>query len=96
MANNKTLVIDIKKAVLGVVSETLQKSESEFDNLPVEVAQVLQDKAVEKAKVDVAREIFEEIEKYLVTGTTIYGQRIYAIGVGTFAELKKKYTEENK
>lgn len=37
--------------------------------------------------------IFEEIEKYLVTGTTLYGQCIHSIGVGTFAELKKKYTE---
>lgn len=42
---------------------------------------------------DVAREIFEEIEKYLVTGSTFYGQPIHSIGVGTFAVLKKKYTE---
>lgn len=42
---------------------------------------------------EVAREIFEVIEKYLVTGSTFYGQAIHSIGVGTFAELKKKYTE---
>lgn len=48
---------------------------------------------IEKAKAEVAREIFKEIEKHFVTGTTFYGQRIYSIGVSTFAELKKKYTE---
>lgn len=45
------------------------------------------------AKTEVAREIFEEIEKYLVAGTTYYGHCIYTLGVGTFTELKKKYTE---
>lgn len=42
---------------------------------------------------DVVEEIFEEIEKHLVTGCTFYGQAIYSIGVDTFVELKKKYTE---
>lgn len=41
---------------------------------------------------EVAEEIFAEIEKYLVTGSTLYGQVIHTIGVGTFAQLKKKYT----
>ena len=40
------------------------------------------------------REIFEEIEKHLVTGTTYYGHCIHSIGVTTFAELKKKYMED--
>lgn len=40
---------------------------------------------------DLASEIFEEIEKYLVTGSTFYGQAIHSIGVGTFANIKKKY-----
>jgi len=46
-----------------------------------------------RGRVDVAREIFEEIEKHLVTGTTYYGHCIYTIGCGAFAELKKKYPE---
>ena len=40
-----------------------------------------------------AREIFEEMEKYFVTGTTMDRRVIHYIGVATFAELKKKYTE---
>lgn len=41
---------------------------------------------------DVAREIFEELEKYLITGCTSQWQAVHSIGVGTFAALKKKYT----
>ena len=43
---------------------------------------------------DVASEIFEELEKYLVTSCTIYTEAVHAIGVGTFARLKKKHTED--
>jgi hypothetical protein len=50
----------------------------------------------EELEKKVAREIFEEIEKRLVTGCTFYGQAIHSIGVGTFAKLKKKFTEEGK
>ena len=42
---------------------------------------------------EVASEIFEVIEKYLVTGSTFYGQAVHSIGVGVFAKLKKRYTE---
>lgn len=49
-----------------------------------------------EAKTEVTREIFEEIEKHLVSGTTYYGHCIYTLGVGTFAELKKKRTEEKE
>lgn len=55
------------------------------------LAEFLIDEDYRKAS-DVAREIFEEMEKYLVTGSTFYGQAIHSIGVGTFAKLKKKYT----
>ena len=62
------------------------KSESEFDSIPVEVAQFLKDKAVEKVKADVAREIFEDFTKHKVC-TNEEDFRV-------LAELKKKYTEE--
>ena len=55
----------------------------------------LYDKGYRKAS-EVAREIFEEIEK-LAFEVETYGH-FYAleIGYGTFAELKKKYTEDGK
>ena len=39
-------------------------------------------------------EIFEDFERYFVTGNTYYGHCIHTIGVTTFADLKKKYTGE--
>ena len=45
-------------------------------------------------KSEVAREIFEEIEKLAIYGTTPFGLCLMSIGVASFAELKKKYTEE--
>ena len=42
---------------------------------------------------DVAREIFEEIERNLVTIDDVDFNRFRCIGARTFAELKKKYTE---
>lgn len=47
-------------------------------------------------KTEYAKVIFEEIKKYLVEGTTYYGHCIYSLGVGTFANLEKKYTEEKE
>ena len=75
--------------------ECLQNRGKRPDRENVFYAKFLLDKGYRKAS-DVAREIFEEIEKYLVTGCTFYGQAIHSIGVGTFAELKKKYTEEER
>ena len=49
---------------------------------------------LEEARADVAREIFEEIEKHAMVGQTPFGLILYQIGVGTLAELKKKYTEK--
>lgn len=54
------------------------------------------DSAIDVAKLEVAREIFEEIEKIVVKRTTFSGN-IYALLLKKdFAELKKKYTEGQK
>ena len=50
-----------------------------------------QQKVIDKAKAEVAREIFEEIEKLKTIG--LYGFRFYH--KTDIAELKKKYTEEH-
>ena len=42
---------------------------------------------------DVAEEIFAEIEKHFLSGTTSLGLSLYSIGSGTYIKLKKKYTE---
>ncbi len=86
---------DVKCSFFQNTADVVPKSESEFDNIPVEVAQVLKDKAVEKAKDEVAREIFEEIEKALNLSkcygeSGIYFERDIETDI---AELKKKYTE---
>ena len=44
-------------------------------------------------KSEVAREIFEEIEKNAIEHE-MFGRTVLFIGQGTLAELKKKYTEE--
>ena len=55
----------------------------------VETAEALYTAGYRKAS-DVAREIFEEIEKNMVS---IDFNRFRAMGRRTFAKLKKKYTE---
>ena len=54
------------------------------------------DEMIAEAKAEVAREIFEEIEKYSEVAFAMgdYHTPIYGIGMGVFAALKKKYTEE--
>lgn len=48
-------------------------------------------------KTEYAREIFEEIEKHMVVfGDTSLSTYFRGIGWKVFAELKKKYTEEQK
>lgn len=47
-----------------------------------------QNKVARLREREVAREIFEEIE-----GCFMFGERIYSIDKITYAELKKKYTE---
>ena len=55
-----------------------------------------QDLYKEQIKTEVAREIFEEIEKlifpYMIP---VMPNNTMAINLGEFSELKKKYTEEN-
>jgi hypothetical protein len=53
---------------------------------------------IQRQRAEVAREIFEEIEKFLEVAL-MNGHietPILCIGFGTFFELKKKYTEEQK
>lgn len=45
---------------------------------------------------DVAEEIFAEIEKIAMHGTTPYGLCLMSMGEVAFAKLKKKYTESEK
>lgn len=77
------------------IADVVPKSESEFDSIPVEVAQVLQDKAVEKAKAEVAREIFGEIES-ISSDFPVYGNvNTVILSERDLAFIKKKYTKEN-
>ena len=47
-------------------------------------------------RAEVAREIFEEIEKYMMDSCDVTHTAYKTIGTTTFAILKKKYTEERK
>lgn len=47
-------------------------------------------------RAEVAREIFEEIEKYMMDSVDVTHTAYKTIGTTTFAILKKKYTEANK
>lgn len=97
-AKAETLIVG-KEAFLCVAKwldllpgiDAVPKSESEFDSIPVEVAQALKEKAVDKAKAEVAREIFEEIEQNIFGDGT---QNLIVMTAKGFAELKKKYTGE--
>jgi hypothetical protein len=69
---------------------------SEYDELLKAYAVYEEITGIKKAKKDVAREIFEEIEKFLEVAL-MNGHietPILCIGFGTFFELKKKYAEE--
>jgi aspartate oxidase len=47
-------------------------------------------------RAEVAREIFEEIEKYMMDSVDVTHTAYKTIGTSTFAILKKKYTEGQK
>ena len=47
-------------------------------------------------RAEVAREIFEEIERYMMDFTDVTHTAYKHIGTATFAHLKKKYTEGEK
>ena len=67
--------------------EVIPKSEVDWNSIPVDVGEALKQRAVEKAKAEVAGEIFEEIEKlFFKNGVFIH--------IHSYNELKKKYTEE--
>ena len=53
-------------------------------------------KSKDKARIraEIAREIFEEIEKIAMHGVTSFGLCLMSMGEAAFAELKKKYTED--
>ena len=81
----------IRKSIMTLpTADVVPKSE--FDNIPVEVAQVLQEKAVEKAKAEAAREIFEEIGE-LVSDFSA-GCIDTDEFLGRFYAIREKRTEE--
>ena len=43
---------------------------------------------------DVAREIFEEIDEYVIRGITVGGENLTLFNGKNYAELKKKYESE--
>ena len=47
-------------------------------------------------RAEVAREIFDEIEKYMMDSVDVTHTAYKTIGTSTFAILKKKYTEGGK
>ena len=59
---------------------------------PQNTAEKLTDKGYRKAS-DVAEEIFAEIEKIAMHGTTGFGLCLMSMGEAAFEKLKKKYTE---
>lgn len=64
----------------------------DFTNHSKNIAKALY-KADYRKATDVAREVFEEIEKNMVAIDDIDFNHFRAIGRRTFAELQKKYTE---
>ena len=93
---------DIPKYDLNIATylyDAGYRKQSDIENcIPLDVHEALKQRAVEIAKADVAKEIFEEIESMLIRYTFEdgYGEYISTDLVDEFAELKKKYTEEKK
>ena len=86
-----------------VPKSEVEKLQAKIDEFKKDRYQILPDGRIEllprtdvdKIKSDLAREIFEEIEKYMVVfGDTNLSTYFRGIGWKVFAELKKKYTEE--
>lgn len=48
---------------------------------------------IDKAKSEVARGIFEEIEEYVIKGISVGGEHLTLFNGKNYAELKKKYME---
>lgn len=74
-------------------ADVVPKSEAYDDHQKQVACYTLGCQEGDKIRREVAREIFDEIEKHAMVGQTPFGLILYQIGVGTLAELKKKYTE---
>ena len=85
----ETNVNEVGIAFEKATADVVPKSEVEAT---VEKLMSATDKVICEAKTEVAREIFEEIEKALFHLETPIGKYL-AINRGRLAELKKKYTE---
>ena len=80
-------------------ADVVPKSEVDWNSIPVDVSEALKQRAVEKAKTEVASEIFEEIERVLdnhhyadllvgeIAPISYYDAELE----DALAELKKKY-----
>ena len=55
-----------------------------------------QQKVIDEAKQEAAREIFEEIERYVIKGISVGGEHLTLFNGKNYSELKKKYTESEK
>ena len=80
--------------VMYFVDKWLEGNELEQDE--VNRAITMREKTlriIENAKTDVAREIFEEIEKYLIS-SDVLPDCCRLADMNKIAELKKKYTED--
>ena len=91
----------IDKVVTAIEAMPIADVVPKSGSLPLDVHEALKQRAVEKAKAEVAREIFEEIERALDNyhySNLLVGE-IYPISYydaeleDAIAELKKKYTE---
>lgn len=51
-------------------------------------------KELSEVRQEVVREIFEEIEKYVIRGISVGGEHLTLFNSKNYAELKKKYTGE--
>ena len=80
-----TNVDEVGIAFEKATADVVPKSEVDWNSIPVDVSEALKQRAVEKAKTEVAREIFAEIERMCIDTFGNFNHRV-------FAELKKKYT----
>lgn len=50
-------------------------------------------RVIAETREKVAREIFEEIERYVIKGISVGGEHLTLFNGKNYSELKKKYTE---
>jgi hypothetical protein len=100
-----------KQTEIEEMTIALTESQHEFDkawkeclhnNAPmpdrenVFYAKYLVEKEGYRKSTELAEEIFAEIEKIAMHGTTVYGLCLMSMGEAAFAELKKKYESEKE